>query len=321
MRMALAATIATCSAVAFSLSALGNEIEAVVVPATPQPTTVAQRPQVAPNLPPTKASARQFVIKCELTRPADDGERKPLAAPNVVVTEGQEGTVAIESQQPFVTGVRSTDDGQSKPIVTTLNEGIVCSFTVTPLGNDRVLLDASGSVSTIDRVDEVKADGHTTQSPQLISDGWRVVRAVELGESVVVTNAVSGKQNSDDFVARVRIDRVGADEAAITPLSSAEASPSTDDESGTIYTVVYPVAHLLEPHARTKDKLEHADFLPIIDTVLSGAAVSWPKEAAIHPYLKNGSLVISQTKTGHEEIGRFLRDQRDNVAAIQQLIR
>ncbi len=320
MQTALAASISTVLALVLAVNARADEPTQVATPSTQCAESKVFAP-VNPVLAKPNA-AGQYVIKCELNCVDAEGRSKPLAAPNIMVTEGQEGQITIQGERPFVTGVRRTRDGSTTPVVTKLSEGLTGRFTVTSLDAETVHLDLSISQQSIDAVEEI-ADpataGSQLQAPVQCSTGWRVVRAVSIGEAIVVTNKPTG-ETSKQFTIKFKVDRLSADEAAITPIGASD--PQETDAAQLVWNT-YNVVDLLEPQIQITalDKLSDVDFVPVVDLVLSEAMVDWPEDAQVRPDPEHGHLLIHQTQEAHEKIGRLLRDKRDNIAAVEKLLR
>ncbi len=264
------------------------------------------------------ATEQQFVVKCSITDPSVGRQGKKISSPKMVVTDGHEGTVQIQSMQPFVTGARTDADGEVEPVITTVKAGLEVCVTVKSLEGERVQLDAtitSSDVTDVQVVPSATPGGPTTQAAQLSSNSCRIIRAVDLGDTVEIACGCNG---DSPLAATLTVERVSADEASITPIAADE---TTDPE--TLYMVVYNVVDLLEPHAQQKalEQLTDADFVPVVDLLISDVLVDWPEEAQIRPYPQEGQLAISQTQEAHEKIGRFLRDQRDDIAAVKKLLK
>jgi hypothetical protein len=319
MRTALAAFISTVLALMLAVNALADDATQVC-----PSTKCAESKVFAPvsQTPAAGTTAVQYVIKCELTRVDADGNSKPLAAPTIVLSEGHEGQISVQGERPFVTGVRRTTDGTTTPVVTKLSEGLTGRFTVTSLDSETVHVDASISQQSIDEVEEIvdpASEGDALQAPVQCSTGWRVVRAVSIGESITVLGKPAGAANSE-FTIKFKVDRLSADEAAITPIRAAESEAT---ERAPLVWNTYNVVDLLEPDAQVRgiDKLSDADFVPLVDLVISEALVEWPDDAVIRPDAEYGRLVINQTQEAHLKIGQLLRDKRDNIAAVKRLIK
>ncbi len=324
MRMTLVLPIPMASLVLLAASSWAQESAQEAPPITKHSPTakVFSPPNHAATTPKV---VEQYVIRCELIRFDEQGKPKPLAAPSIMLTEGQEGEISIQGERPFVTGVRRTEGGNTAHVVTKLTEGLTGKFTVTAIDGDSVHLDASITRLTINENEadvDPAADGTPIHSPVQNSAGWRVVRCVRIGESIIVTGKSTNPMEGE-YIAKLVIDRLSADEASITPILTSEAAPDDNTDSTEFVTIVYQVGDLLARSAQDEglDRLEDIDFMPVIDLVLSEALVTWPEEAQIRPFPKNGSLVVSQTQEAHQIIRRVLRDKRDNVAALKRLIK
>ncbi|WP_425398779.1 hypothetical protein [Aeoliella sp.] len=292
--------------------------EPAILPAPPAEAIVAPAPQ---NSPPSPV-AKQYVIKCEIFAQDAKEESKLLAAPHIVVTDGQEGHIATQAELPFVTGMRSSDSGEVKPLVTRMREGTTGTVTVQSLEDEKVHVDASFSVSHVARTDTLQGSTKgtpATQAPLLKTDAWRVVRTLELGESIEIRDTIQG-ETPGQLIAKLSVDRIGADEAAITPIGAAE--PPATESAKPVHTVVYAVGDLLEENARNlpSEKLQHTDFVLVMDMILSEAAVEWNNDTSLRCHPKKRMLVISQTQEGHEEIANLLRDKRTHVADAKNLL-
>ncbi len=253
----------------------------------------------------------------------DKGERE-LASPTITVGEGTTASVGSHASRPFVTGLRKNPDGMAIPIITVLDEGTTIEVRVTPLANRRVQLDATFEQTTIDGEEEVESpfqteeERETLQAPEVSSQSRRVVRAVELGDTVKIRcGCACGTDGQQGMVVLLTVDQVGSPTPGITPITKVSATEEIEEEKLTM--VVYPVGDLMEPYAVHKEgaAVEAADFLPIIDMLLTEAGCDWPAEAEIHPFEANQSVVIAQTRAGHEAIAKYLARKRACVAEIE----
>ena len=281
-------------------------------------------PVFAEDLPPTvnhdatqKAGVDEFVVHCRITE-----NEEVLSAPLIRVKEGESASVSIAVSHPFATAVRGDSPETAEPILTTMEAGSKLQVVLTSLDEDSVQVDATVKQTVLTDVEEIEApnlDDHTIQSPQTCSHEIRTIRAVRIGEALVVSCGCACEANCGGSEYRIRIERAYGDEPAITPITTSRADKIEEDS---LYTVVYAVADLLEPYAIAKpdSELEHADFVPIIDEVLRGALVDWSDEASIVPVPRHRGLVVSQTRQGHEKISEFLRDKRDRVADVNKLL-
>jgi hypothetical protein len=270
---------------------------------------VATRTSVVPI--PAARHATQFVVKCELFGTTADGESRPVAAPSLLVLEGQEGTIAVEGERPFVTGVRKTADTE-EPLVTKLREGHRCKVTVVTMDEHRVHVDASVSISQISRIETLAE----TQSPTVSTRSWRTAQCTEFGQPVEVHDWSEG---SPRLVARIVINRPGIEDAAITPISAADGDATDDSE---VYTVVYAVDDLLEQYAQdlSVDQLKPSDFVLLTEMLRKQAGIEWPKGSSMQPFTANRSLVVSQTRAGHQKISELIEEKRTNVADARKLL-
>jgi hypothetical protein len=203
--------------------------------------------------------------------------------------------------------------------VTTLREGTLGTVTVISLAGDQVHVDASFAVSSIRSVDKVPGVGEgstSTQAPVLATESWRVVRTVELGKPFEVRDAAGEEGN---LVARIVIDRPGIEEAAITPISAADGDATEDSE---VYTVVYAVDDLLEQYAQdlSVDQLKPSDFVLLTEMLRKQAGIEWPEGCSMQPFTANRSLVVSQTRAGHQKISELMEEKRTNVADARKLL-
>lgn len=264
---------------------------------------------------------RRYTVKMRMT---EGGREKDLAAPTICVDEGASASVKSGSSRPFVTGVRKSHEGMAQPIITVLDEGTTIEVRVTPLANRRVQLDATIEQTTIDADKEVESpfqteeERETLQAPEVSSQSRRVVRAVELGETVKLQCGCACDSNGEQgTVVLLTVDQVGAPTPGITPITKVTATEEIKE--GELYHMVYPVGDLLEPYAVHKEgaAVEAADFLPIIDMLLTEAGCDWPADAKINPYEENQTVVIAQTKAGHEAIAKYLARKRASVAEIE----
>ncbi|WP_442485828.1 hypothetical protein [Aeoliella sp. SH292] len=278
---------------------------------------VATRTSVVPI--PAVRHATQFVVKCELYAADGASGSKPVSAPSLVILEGQQGSISSESQTPFVTGIRPGSEDTPEPLVTTLREGTSGTVTVVSLAGDHVHVDASFAVSSIRSVDKVPGVGEgstSTQAPVLATESWRVVRTVELGKPFEVRDAAG---DNGKLVARMVIDRPGIDEAAITPISAAEGDATEDSE---VYTVVYAVDDLLEQYAQglPANQVKPSDFVLLTEMLRKQAGIEWPEGCSMRPFTANRSLVVSQTRAGHQRISELMEEKRTNVADARKLL-
>lgn len=304
--------------------------------------------------PTAQAAERQFVVRCTFNERQTTGETQTVAAPSITVREGQPATCSTLSQTPFVTGVRQLKDGEAEPVVTIVSEGSTVEVVVTPLGETQVQIDASYQHCSVCNVEEVtspatsdNATPATTQAPQVCTQRSRIVRSVTLGDTIEVKCPTqcckqAGKaktcceqpakcqdddccksdaccQSSAGTIVKLTVEAVDQHEAAITPITASEDEEQASDE---VYVVVYQVGDLLEEYAKAKpsEDLVDADFVPVIDTVLSDALVNWDDETTIRAYPRNQGLVIAQTRKGHERISQVLSEKRDHVADVRKLI-
>lgn len=301
--------------------------------------------------PTAQAAERQFVVRCTFNERQTTGETQTVAAPTITVREGQPATCSTLSQTPFVTGVRQVEDGEAEPVVTIVNEGSTVEVVVTPLSETQVQIDASYQHCSICNVEEVtspatsdNASPATTQAPQVCTQRSRIVRSVTLGDTIEVKCPTqcckqAGKaktcceepakcqddacckseaccQSSVGTTVKLTVEAVDQHEAAITPITASEEKPAP------VYPVTYQVGDLLEQYAQEKsnEELQEADFVAVIDSVLTDALVKWNDETEIHTDAKRRALVISQTQAGHERISQVLSEKRDHVADVRKLI-
>lgn len=267
------------------------------------------------------ATEQQFVVKCSITDQSVGQQAKKVSSPKLMVTDGHEVTVQIQSMQPFVTGARSASDGEVQPVITTVKAGLEVCVTVKSLDGERVQLDATITSSDVTDVQEVAPavpGGPTTQAAELSSNSCRIIRAVDLGDTIEIACGCQRSEDNSPVAATLTVERMSADEASITPIAAVEST-----QPAPLYVVVYNVVDLLESHAQVKalDELTDADLVPVVDLLISDALVAWPEEAEIKPFPQKGQLVISQTQEAHEKIGRFFRDQRDDIAAVKKLLK
>ncbi len=272
-----------------------------------------------------KKDVRQFVVRCQLVTDQGADNAKIISSPRIVVHEGQSATVSMQTETPFVTGIRKDREGLLDPIITNLKAGIELTVMVTPLDGKRVQVDAMVQHATIDKVEEVTipaGDGEnnttTLQTLESVVHARRLVRTLSLGETVELRCGPSSTQA--DLTAQLTIDEINPNEAAITPLTATD--PETEDDQK-LYTVVYSVADLLEPYAveKTDAELVDSDFIPIIDTLLRAPLTTWPAEAGIQAHPAKRAIAITQSQQGHEKIAKTLRDERDDVAEVHKLLR
>lgn len=269
---------------------------------------------------------RHFVVDCRLNPIVDGKTEKTISNPRVTVPAGEKATIAIQTQSPFVTGTRDNSAGSNEPVVTVLTAGIDAEVQVTALDDQSVQVDVAIKHTKISDVQEIESPSdpeQTLQAPVTSAHEIRTVRAVRLGEKVEVSCGCPCCKSPEKMMLEITVDEVDPEEAAITPLSAADARKAEIEDNHKFFTDVYIVAGLLEPHAIKKrdEELEEADFLPIIETVLREALVSWPEDAAIRPWTKKRALEITQTRKGHLEISQVLRDKRDHMADVQKLLR
>jgi len=125
-------------------------------------------------------------------------------------------------------------------------------------------------------------------------------------------------EKSNTTVVKLTVEAVDQGEASITPIAATEE----EEQDAQVYVQVYQVGDLLEDYAKAKtgEELVDADFVPVIDTVLTDALVKWGGETTIRAYPKNRGLVIAQTRQGHERISQVLSEKRDHVADVRKLI-
>lgn len=313
---------------------------AIVLTILTASSVLAQEPSIAPVPPPIKVAAApfrpasadrtgtltQYIVECELHAPSGDGQAKFLHAPSIVVTDGQEGHIAVEGERSFITGIRSSADGGAvQPVISSLREGMQAMVLVTTLGEEYALVDVSFTISTIEKVNVIKAkdqNSPATESPQLSTTGWRLVRTISLGESIELTDQSTVEGATGKVVATIKVDRLGAEEAAITPIAVNEQTQQAQQKS-TMYAVAYSVEDLLAPYAQAKpeEELQDSDYVLVMNMILSEALAKWPVGATIRPVAEQRTLIISQTRSGHQQIAKYLRDHRDNVALIEQHLR
>lgn len=304
MRMILALVLGMVLAASPLYAQEAGIAEITETPRIATSTSVVPRPAVR--------HATQFVVKCELFGTNASSESQPLSAPSLVVLEGQEGTIAVEGERPFVTGVRNLGDSE-EPIVTKLREGHRCKVTVIALNEDKVHIDASVSISEITRVESL-AD---TQAPTVSTRSLRTAQCAAFGQPVEVYDQL---EDSKQLIARIVIDRPGIEEAAITPISAADGDAAKDGE---VYTVVYAVDDLLEGYAQdlSANELKPSDFVLLTETLRQQADIEWPEGCSMQPFTANRSLVVSQTHAGHQKIRGVLEERRTNVADARKLLR
>ncbi|MCO6048118.1 type II and III secretion system protein [Aeoliella sp. ICT_H6.2] len=317
--MRLAIALALVSTGLFSLTSEADEPAILPAPAVEVLSTSAPTPEVLPS-----PVAKQFVIKCELYAQDAKSETKLVSAPHIVVTDGQEGHIATEAERPFVTAVRPGESGEVKPVVTRIREGTTGKVTVQTLDDEHAHVDVSFSVSNVARTDVLEGSpegGPATQAPMLKTSAWRVVRTLELGETIEIRDTKSGEE-AGRLVAKLTVDSIGADEAAITPIGATEPG-AAEVIAQEVFTEVYVVDDLLEDYAKElpTEKLQHTDFVLVMDLILQEAVVEWTDETAMRCYPEKRALVISQTREGHREIKSALQDKRNHVAAAKALLR
>lgn len=290
-----------------------------VLPAPVRP----EQPRIAtalPAAPANPATSPQYVIKCRLFRENSAGKTVQVSAPALVVTEGQQGQIAIQGQRPFVTGIRASQaGGDATPVVTQITEGTVGSVTIASLADDRVQVDAEFSQSTIAKVETVaSSDSNTpsTQAPRVMTNGWRVVQSIALGGEIDILDA------QDNTLAKLTVDRLSADDAAITPISSAE-TPSTEGQKPTgLYTVYYAVDELLEAYAKLldDDQLQPSDFVLVMDTIRGLEGIEWPAGTQLESVPARRSVAITHHAEGHAQISTLLEEERTFVADAKKLL-
>lgn len=302
----------------FSPTSAADEPAILPAPAAEVVATPAPLPEVKPS-----PVAKQFVIKCELYAQDAQANAKLLDVPHIVVTDGQEGHIATEGERPFVTAVLPGDNGEVKPVITRIREGTTGTVTVQSLDDEKVHVDVSFSVSNVAHTDVLQGPEEgapATQAPMLKTDAWRVVRTLVLGQTIEIRDNMGG-QNGGQLIAKLTVDSIGADEAAITPIGATElAAPAGED--ATVYTKVYSVGDLLEDYARElpTEELKPSDFVLVMAMIAKESSAEWNDTTAIRCFPEKRSVVISQTQKGHDEITSLLRDKRTHVAAAKELL-
>lgn len=288
-------------------------------------TTLPNTVQQAIATMPQDKAARSYTVRLRMVEGEGTTSEKVLTSPVVAVVEGSTASIGMHESRPFVTGIRKSNDGMAEPIITVLKEGTQIEVRVTSLSKGRVQLDATVEMATIDGQQVVESPFQTAeerqtqlQAPEVNSRSRRVVRAVQLGETVKINCACacasSGKQET---VMMLTVEEVGAPTPGITPITKVTATEELQE--GELYQQVYPVGDLIEPYAVHKEgaAVEAADFLPVIDMLLTESGCDWPAKAQIRPFEEQHSVVISQTREGHEAIAKYLAAKRASVAEIE----
>lgn len=316
--MRLAMALALVSTGLFPLTSAADEPAILPAPKAEVITTPAALPETQPS-----PVAKQFVIKCEIYAQDAKTKSKLVAAPHIVVTDGQEGHIATECERPFITAVRPSDTGEIKPVITCIREGTTGTVKVQSLDDQKAHVDISFSVSNVAHTDVLQGPekgAPATQAPMLKTDAWRVVRTLELGQTIEIRDNQEGEP-AGPLIAKLTVDSIGADEAAITPIGATE--PAVDENAQPVYAEVYSVGDLLEDYARElpSQELQATDFVLVMDMIVNEAVVEWTDETEMRCFPEKRSIVIHQTQQGHEEIASLLRDKRTNVAAAREMLR
>lgn len=270
-----------------------------------------------------KSEGRVYIVKCRVTSEDGTKEKTVLSRPAIMVAEGEKASCSIHSSSPFVTGLKSTGEHKTQPVITVLDNGINLEVEVTSLRENEVQLDAKVETTSVGKVEMVPSavnkEGEqpaTFQAPEQCFHARRKVRAVKLGESVIIKCdcECSSCNVPKNTVVRLTVEEKRTDLAAITPLPV----DSKKAKSQAYYSVIYSVGDLLEPYTLQDNRIavEPADFLPVIDSLLTEAGCDWPSEAGIHPVANSMSVVISQTQEGHEKIADYLQKKRDVFAEV-----
>lgn len=303
--------------VSITFAASGRGQDGTILPA-PAPRVATAQP-VAPQVA-NPTTSPQYVIKCQLFRQNAQGKTVELSAPTLMVTEGQQGQIAIQGQLPFVTGIKASQaGGDATPVVTQITEGTVGSVTIASLNEDRVQVDAEFSVSNIVKVDTIESNDSTTpvtQAPRVLTKGWRVVQSLTLGNTIDILDA------EDHTVAKLTVDRLSADEAAITPIGAAEPATDAVDLNPAMVTRVYAVSELLEDYAKhlDDDQLQPSDFVLVLDRIRELEGVEWPRGTRVTSVPARRAVSITHTAAGHAQISTLLEEERTFVADAKKLL-
>lgn len=275
----------------------------------------------------TKVEGRQYAVLC---RVVEKGEQTvDEQALRLVVVEGAKaklGTSYRDAQQACPQKEKGECEGRKEGLTKLPCDDTAIELVVTPLSGSRVQLDA--------RV-EKRADGVDAADcpfePAGIAPADRVaqsnihvhqsVRAMTLGETVTIAYGCKSCDGESSSVIQLTVHEIEPLTPGITPLT--KASSVGPAESGEYYTKVYSVADMLEPYAIHKEgaAVEDADFLPIIDTLLTEAGCNWPGQARIRTMARTVSLEIKQTAAGHQAVANLLSAKRASVDVLQEQIR
>lgn len=277
--------------------------------------------------PTAKVEGRQYSVTCRVVEGGEQAVREQAHAVQLVVVEGMKAKLGSSQcpKQGECPCPKKQCPSASKSQLPTENTSI--ELTVTPLKGSRVQLDA--------RVEKRSGEGADMNDcpfqPAAIAPADRVaesnlhvhrsVRAMTLGETVTIAYGCQSCDGESSRVIELTVHEVDVPAPGITPIPTATAEKT--EESGEYYTAVYSVGDMLAPYAIHKEgaAVENADFLPIIEMLLTDTGCNWTSKAEIRPYAKNVALIITQTAEGHKKVSNFLSAKRASVDVLQEQIR
>lgn len=268
------------------------------------------------------------------------------SAPRLILFNGQTASVADITQRPFVAGPPRPAVGNqpAQPPIRIVETGMKLFVRAELTDNDSVLLDYKLVFSNIREVKEGRVAGHDVKQPvvvklmiessSLIADGGTLMLNVPTPDEIdgkprAVALFIRANRHSDSIQTRgvgVNSDagfsgRLIQDEAA-PPDNERAALPAQASEAAP-YAVVYAVKDLVvprpnivyvPPRPNADPKLAEHDYDGLVELLTSTVyPASWEEQGGpctCKSMKDKGSLVITQSDDGHEQIAALLAQLR-----------